>query len=112
MTDSNRPNVTGKLLKRNKKAAFGNGSEFFDIFLMRNSRILFPVLLVVISTLAPPRSEGQPNGVTLVGHADIPHGSSSSGFKYSSCWGWVSPDGREYALIGAYNGVSIIDLNG
>jgi len=48
----------------------------------------------------------------LSGHADIPHGISSGGFKYSSCWGWVSPDGREYALIGAYDGLSIVDLNG
>ena len=79
---------------------------------MLTSRILRSVSLAVLSTLTLWRSEGQPNGVTFVGHADFPHGSSSSGFKYSSCWGWVSPDGREYALIGAYNGVSIIDLNG
>ncbi|MBI4547716.1 MAG: choice-of-anchor B family protein [Ignavibacteriae bacterium] len=54
----------------------------------------------------------QSNGVTLIGHLDQPHGISPQGTKYSSCWGWVAPDGKEYALIAVYTGTSIIDLNG
>ncbi|MCI0708231.1 MAG: choice-of-anchor B family protein [Ignavibacteriae bacterium] len=29
---------------------------------------------------------------------------------YSACWGYTAPDGREYALLGAYNGTAIIDI--
>ena len=29
---------------------------------------------------------------------------------YSDCWGYTSPDGHEYALLGVSNGVSIIDV--
>ena len=30
--------------------------------------------------------------------------------SYASCWGYTSPDGREYALIGAFNGTSVVDI--
>ncbi|MFN0158582.1 MAG: choice-of-anchor B family protein [Bacteroidota bacterium] len=51
--------------------------------------------------------------VTLVGHLDKRHGGPgpSFGFYYASCWGYVAPDGHEYALIGTYSGTSIIDLD-
>jgi len=29
---------------------------------------------------------------------------------YNDCWGYVAPDGREYALLGVENGTSIIDI--
>ncbi|NUN10202.1 MAG: choice-of-anchor B family protein [Ignavibacteriaceae bacterium] len=29
---------------------------------------------------------------------------------YSDIWGWVDPQGREYAIIGVYHGTSIIDV--
>ncbi len=29
---------------------------------------------------------------------------------YSACWGYVAPDGREYALLGCQTGTSIIDI--
>jgi hypothetical protein len=28
----------------------------------------------------------------------------------SDVWGYVAPDGREYALVGAFDGVSVVDL--
>lgn len=49
--------------------------------------------------------------VTLVDTLNRAHGVSGQNTKFSSCWGWVSPDGREYALLGVYTGTSIIDLN-
>jgi len=53
------------------------------------------------------------NGVALVGHLDQHRGGPgpSYGFYYASCWGYVAPDGHEYALIGTYSGTSIIDLD-
>ncbi|HEX9828906.1 MAG TPA: choice-of-anchor B family protein [Bacteroidota bacterium] len=29
---------------------------------------------------------------------------------YSACWGYTAPNGREYALIGAYHGTAIVDI--
>ncbi len=29
---------------------------------------------------------------------------------YSACWGYTAPDGREYALLGVKNGLSIVDI--
>ncbi|MEX0602878.1 MAG: hypothetical protein WD295_06030, partial [Bacteroidota bacterium] len=29
---------------------------------------------------------------------------------YSACWGYTAPDGREYALLGSFQGTSIIDI--
>lgn len=53
----------------------------------------------------------QSNGVTFISNIDVPHGVSPQGTEYSGCWGWVSPEGKEYALLGTYTGTSIIDLN-
>lgn len=30
--------------------------------------------------------------------------------QYSACWGYVAPDGREYAILGCQTGTSIIDI--
>jgi choice-of-anchor B domain-containing protein len=51
--------------------------------------------------------------VTLVAHLDRRHGGPGPnfGFYYASCWGYVAPDGHEYALIACYSGTSIIDLD-
>lgn len=35
---------------------------------------------------------------------------TSSGGRYSAIWGYTDPTGREYALVGAYNGLEIIDI--
>jgi choice-of-anchor B domain-containing protein len=56
-------------------------------------------------------SYGQEQRIQLLGNLNIPHGVSGNVNHFSSCWGWVSPDGREYALLGTCNGTSIIDLN-
>ncbi len=68
-------------------------------------------VLFILSTLSFVQLVGQTNGVTFFGHLDQPHGSSGQGTQYSACWGWTSPDGREYALLGTFTGTSIIDIN-
>lgn len=54
------------------------------------------------------------NGVTVIDSLNQRHGgpSPSYGFYYASCWGYVAPDGHEYALLGCYSGTSIIDIDG
>ena len=38
------------------------------------------------------------------------HPASVSGGIYSACWGYTAPDGREYAILGCYNGTAIIEI--
>jgi choice-of-anchor B domain-containing protein len=70
----------------------------------------FAVSVVFLSMPVPTTGFAQ-NGVTLLDSLNRPHGVSGQSTRFSACWGWVSPDGREYALIGTYTGTSIIDLN-
>ena len=53
------------------------------------------------------------NGVTRIDTLNARHGGpgGSYGFYFASCWGYVAPDGHEYALLGANSGTSIIDLD-
>lgn len=53
----------------------------------------------------------QTNGVTFLDYSNEAHGISTQGTAYSSCWGWVSPTGREYGLLGTAGGTAIIDLD-
>ena len=48
-------------------------------------------------------------GLTLVGRLDNKHG-TTSGVSYSGCWGYVAPDGREYAILTTATGTAIIDI--
>src|ERR1041385_2873470 len=57
------------------------------------------------------RMAAQGNGVSLIDHLDQKHGVSLQGTNYSSCWGWTSPTGHEYALLGTATGLAIIDLD-
>ncbi|MBM4165628.1 MAG: choice-of-anchor B family protein [Ignavibacteria bacterium] len=52
------------------------------------------------------------NGVTLLSHKNIPHGTSPQGTYFSSCWGWTSPEGEEFAFIGTALGTGIYSLAG
>ena len=72
-------------------------------------RGLFVAILMTIVAISHERGRAQ--SVTLIDTLNRAHGLSGQNTKYSSCWGWVSPDGREYAMIGTFTGTSIIDLN-
>lgn len=69
---------------------------------------LFVVTLSILGCLSEGRSQ-----VTLVGQFHQPRGGPGPnyGFYYASCWGYVAPDGHEYALLGTYSGTQIIDLD-
>lgn len=53
------------------------------------------------------------NGLVAVDSLNQRHGGPGPnfGFYYAACWGYVAPDGHEYAIIGTYSGMSIIDLD-
>lgn len=68
------------------------------------SRIFFVVFFFVIGIVSQGAAQ-----LTLLGHLDKKHG-TSSGVSYSGCWGYVAPNGREYALLGTITGTAIIDI--
>ncbi len=43
-------------------------------------------------------------GTYLLKNLDVP------GRSYTACWGYVAPDGREYAMIGFDAGTAFIDI--
>ncbi len=61
-------------------------------------------LVLFVSTLI------SQNGLSFVGHLDQKHGTSGDNISYSACWGYVAPNGREYAIVGTYTGTQIIDI--
>ena len=46
----------------------------------------------------------------VLGHVE-PITTAEAGGLHNSCWGYVAPDGHEYALFGTYVGTYIIDLD-
>ncbi|GEM_PF-1885574 len=69
--------------------------------------------LVIVTAFSSLSVAAQTGGVGFLGNVNIPHGGPGPnfGFYYASCWGYVAPDGHEYALMGCYGGTSIIDLD-
>lgn len=49
----------------------------------------------------------EPNSVALESLGSM---NKYSSVGYSACWGYTAPDGREYALLGVTNGLSIVDI--
>lgn len=47
--------------------------------------------------------------VTLLGSIR-PNRGTTGGVSFAGCWGYVAPDGREYAILGTATGCSIIDI--
>lgn len=52
-------------------------------------------------------NEENPNSVALENLGSM---NKYAAKKYSACWGYTAPDGREYALLGITNGLSIVDI--
>ena len=51
------------------------------------------------------------NNTSLLGHWDDANESLVGASKYNDIWGYTSLDGREFALIGQWNGTSIINIS-
>ncbi len=65
---------------------------------------IFVAFIVAGSTVA-----GATGQVSLLRHLFINHGSSGINY-YSNCWGYTDSSGREYALMGAVSGTSIVEI--
>ncbi len=76
----------------------------------RTCKMFYALFVALLCTVI---SHAQPNGVTVIDSLNARHGGPGPnfGFYFASCWGYVAPDGHEYALIGCYSGTSIIDLD-
>lgn len=57
---------------------------------------------LLMSLSSPCLAQSGITNVTLQAHLDTHQG-------YSDCWGYRAPDGREYAILGAWEGTSIIE---
>lgn len=55
--------------------------------------------------------KAQSNGVTFLSNVNQPYGLSPDQTSFSSCWGWTSPDGHEYAFLSTYTGMAIYDMS-
>jgi hypothetical protein len=74
------------------------------------SRILIATAVAAVLACSPLHAQ---NGVTVLDSLNARHGGPgpSFGFYFATSWEYVAPNGREYALLGAYDGTSIIDLD-
>ncbi|MBM2841608.1 MAG: Choice-of-anchor family protein, partial [Bacteroidetes bacterium] len=45
----------------------------------------------------------------MLGHLNQNHG-TTQGVSFAGCWGYVAPDGREYAILGTATGCAVIDI--
>lgn len=53
------------------------------------------------------------DGFSQQGSSNVPLLGTFNGYPavgYNDCWGYIAPDGREYALLGVRSGTSIIDI--
>jgi len=66
-------------------------------------RRIFPILFLVY---LPATAQ---NGLHFLKKFDNKHG-TTSGVSYSGSWGYVAPDGREYAILGTATGTAIIEI--
>jgi len=64
------------------------------------------VLLMLLTGVLQAQSTGQ---VRLLAQRLYNHGISNGNY-YSNCWGYTDQQGREYALMGAVTGLSIVDI--
>lgn len=72
-------------------------------------RVCAAVLAAVLLSAGALRAQG--NGVSFIANLNLPHGVSPQGTSFSSCWGYTTPDGREYAFLSTYTGMAVYDIN-
>jgi len=66
-------------------------------------------LLASLGAVLELRAQTFNENATLLGKLAPPRGARDT-FKYSDVWGYNAPDGREYAIIGCYDGTAIIEV--
>src|SRR5205085_1131238 len=63
-----------------------------------------------LATLLAPPVAFPENGVTLLAWLSLPDLAVPAGGNANSCFGYVSPSGREYALIGLSTGTACVEV--
>jgi choice-of-anchor B domain-containing protein len=66
-------------------------------------------LLIGIAATAPVRADFPSDNVTLLSHMP-PESFPGAPERGNDCWGYVSPSGREYALMGMRNGIAVVEI--
>ena len=75
-----------------------------------SAAVIVAVGLLTLSATAPLAAEGFPSlNATLLEHIPL-GGFPSNPSSASDCWGYVSPSGREYALIGLREAVAVVEI--
>lgn len=72
---------------------------------MKLASVSILALLVLAASAVAQTNESY--HTTLFGKLNPP---GNSGGRFSALWGYTAPDGREYALLGGFNGTHIIDI--
>src|SRR5258706_14719574 len=70
-------------------------------------KILYLILLTLISTVTSFAQLANQN--TYLYSHKMDH-TTSGEYQYSACWGYVAPNGREYAIIGCFPGTIFYDI--
>jgi choice-of-anchor B domain-containing protein len=59
---------------------------------------------------AAAEAPGVARNMTLLAHLDGPALSGGTAVQGSGCWGYTTPDGRRFALVGTSGGLSIVEV--
>ncbi len=72
-------------------------------------KLIICTAAAILAAAAPARGgeEFAAQRVTLLDHIDLPAFDATHG---SACWGYVSPSGREYALVGLFNQLAVVEI--
>lgn len=73
---------------------------------MRRSRLLFSIAVLSFLLSGNAFSQLGNNNMYLLANLNF----YSAPGPYSAIWGYKAPDGREYAILGAYTGTSFVDI--
>jgi choice-of-anchor B domain-containing protein len=67
---------------------------------------------LILTMFAPFLFSQASMNMSLISHKnDHNAGGTPAGFHYASCWGWTSSGGKEYAIIGYWNGTAVYDIS-
>lgn len=74
---------------------------------MKSIKILLTLILFTMG-IGKSFSQLSNSGTVLIANKN--DHSTSNQYKYSACWGYVAPNGREYAIIGCQPGTAFYDI--
>src|SRR5437867_4028969 len=108
------PGERGSLGRARGLSSLGRGFRHGGFAAMRTRILSVSITLaftaaLAVSTIAP-QASAQVALRNLVLEAHLDDYSLPGDWGYSACWGYVHPDGREYAVIGTHFGTAIYNV--